>query len=122
MRLSPTTADAREDADLAVDHVGQASNLESLNRVFDTRRADLQSAVSQVCNLRIVRNLERPWVNRSRADYKYAIRQIKNLRYVDQIPRKSWISCPARNVRFDCRSTRVFWKAGQGRRLPDFDP
>ena len=62
------------------------SPLVFVSRVFDTRSADLQSAVSQVCNLRIVRNPKSPGSDRRLTDYKSALRQFKNLRYAKQIP------------------------------------
>jgi hypothetical protein len=70
--------------------------LVSVYRVADARSAtDLQSAVSQVCNLRIVRKIPSLGSDRRLADYKSAIpacaeasagrRQIENLRYGKQI-------------------------------------
>jgi len=53
----------------------------SVYRVADARSADLKSAVSQVCNLRIVGKIGRLGSDRCSADYKSAIRQIENLRY-----------------------------------------
>src|SRR5438876_2586279 len=50
-------------------------------RVAEACSADLKSAVSQVCNLRIVGKIGRLGSDRCPADYKSAIRQIENLRY-----------------------------------------
>src|ERR1041385_6370516 len=61
----------------------------SVYRVADARSADLQSAVSQVCNLRIVGKIPSLGSDRRLADYKSAIRQIENLRYGKQIPAAS---------------------------------
>ena len=57
----------------------------SVYRVADARSADLQSAVSQVCNLRIARKIPSLGSDRHLADYKSALRQIENLRYGKQI-------------------------------------
>jgi len=46
-----------------------------------------RGAVSQVCNLRIVRKIQSLRSNRRSADYKPALRQIENLRYGKLIPR-----------------------------------
>src|SRR5438876_4581511 len=59
----------------------------SVYRVADARSADLKSAVSQVCNLRIVGKIGRLGSDRCPADYKSAIRQIENLRYGKHIRR-----------------------------------
>src|SRR5437667_2107163 len=56
-------------------------------RVAEACSADLKSAVSQVCNLRIVGKIGRLGSDRRPADYKSAIRQIENLRYAKHIPR-----------------------------------
>src|SRR5438876_11255170 len=53
----------------------------SVWRVADAGSADLKSAVSQVCNLRIVGKIGRLGNDRCPADYKSAIQQIENLRY-----------------------------------------
>src|SRR5437667_11994851 len=55
-------------------------------RVAEACSADLKSAVSQVCNLRIVGKIGRLGSDRCPADYKSAIRQIENLRYGKHIP------------------------------------
>src|SRR5438876_8154616 len=59
----------------------------SVYRVADARSADLKSAVSQVCNLRIVGKIGRLRSDRCPADYKSAIRQIENLRYGKHVRR-----------------------------------
>src|SRR2546425_7896929 len=67
----------------------------SVYRVADARSADLKSAVSQVCNLRIVGKIGRLGSDRCSADYKSAIRQVENLRYGKHIPAARFIP-PAR--------------------------
>jgi hypothetical protein len=61
--------------------------LVALRRVAPRSAAerDLQSAVSQVCHLRITRKIPSLGSDRPLADYKSAIRQIENLRYGKQI-------------------------------------
>src|ERR1051326_8788549 len=53
----------------------------SVYRVAGARSAELQSAVSQICNLRRVGTGRRVARIRPSAEYNSAIRQIENLRY-----------------------------------------
>ena len=51
------------------------------SREFSRRSADLQSAVSPICNRQIVQLLERAGVFKASAECNSAIQQIANLRY-----------------------------------------
>ena len=61
----------------------------------DSRSADLQSAVSQVCNLLASPSQEGLQSAGRCADYKSAIRQITNLRYITWVWHTSQDLCPA---------------------------
>ena len=74
--------------------------------------ASPRCAVSQVCNLRIVRKIQSLRSNRRSADYKPALRQIENLRSGKLIPRAgAMVKSKRRQTGVGFRLSAPVWRA-----------